>query len=232
MPGAGTDSIGRIAARIAHLPSLPSLPSLPCLMPVPKTPASAASLSTATWLSVVRAYNLCDTVMAARLAALGVRVAEHEVLANLSRHPGLTQQALAARCFIAKSHLSAVIVQMEAQGLVQRDGDPADARVKRLSLTPAGAALAERTLAAQREVVGVMTAGFTPTELQRIGDTMNEVSTRLEGLLAGDASAERLVRRAAASASAPQPRAKAVPKKTVSRASAPRSPRPSPARRG
>lgn len=166
---------------------------------------------TATWLAVVRAYNLCDAVMTARLAALGVRLVDHEVLAHLGRHPGLTQQALAERVFFAKSHLSGLLSQMEVQGLVQRDADPADARVKRLSLTVAGQALAARTQAVQQEVVDAMTSGYPLAELQRTESTMLDVCMRLEALLAAD-------------------RAAAAP--PVSPASAPRSRRAGPARRG
>ena len=53
--------------------------------------------ATLAWLSVVRVYNLCDAAMTARLAELGLRVGEHEVLANLLRTPGMTQQELAKR---------------------------------------------------------------------------------------------------------------------------------------
>ena len=170
--------------------------------------------STATWLAVVRAYNLCDAVLTSRLAALGVRVVEHEVLAHLQRHPGLTQQELTARVFFAKSHLSGLLTQMEADGLVRRDADAADARVKRLTLTRAGAALAQRTMAVQNERVATMTAGYPAAELARIEATMNEVGARLGALLASDAASAR-------AAAAPRPRA-----------SGPRSRRAGPARRG
>jgi glycosyltransferase A (GT-A) superfamily protein (DUF2064 family) len=77
-----------------------------------------------TWLSVVRAYHLCDAVMVERLAALDVRTAEHEVLANLVRDPGISQQVLAARCFTAKSHISALLRALEERGLVVANSTP------------------------------------------------------------------------------------------------------------
>ncbi|MET0335708.1 MAG: MarR family winged helix-turn-helix transcriptional regulator, partial [Rhizobacter sp.] len=107
-----------------------------------KTPSSPHG--TAAWLSVVRAYHLCDAVMSTRLARLGVKVAEHEVLANLSTAPGISQQTLAARSFTAKSHTSMLLRQMEAQGLVRREASVVDARAKCLYLTPAGEALARK----------------------------------------------------------------------------------------
>jgi DNA-binding MarR family transcriptional regulator len=139
------------------------------------------------WLSVVRAYNLCDALMARRMTALGVRVVEHEILANLRREPGLSQQALAARCFTAKSHLSAVLGELEQRGWVRRDNDPADARAKRLTLTAEGARVAERTARAQAEVVALMSASISPAALAQVQTAMAAVSEQLQQALdAGD----------------------------------------------
>jgi DNA-binding MarR family transcriptional regulator len=95
-----------------------------------------------TWLAVVRAYHLCSELMARRLAELGVRTTEHEILVNLKREPGLSQQALAARCFTAKSHVSSLLTDMESRGWVRREPDPDDGRARRLVLSAAGARLA------------------------------------------------------------------------------------------
>lgn len=135
--------------------------------------------------------------MAPRLAALGVRVAEHEVLANLLREPGISQQQLAARCFGAKSGISMLLAQMEAAGLVRRDPDPADARAKQLSLTARGTALARRTMAVQDEVVAAMVAGAAPHDLQHIAATMDGVAARLVALQSEEVSAARTAARSA-----------------------------------
>ena len=140
---------------------------------------------TRAWLTVVRAYNLCDAVMTARLAAIGLRVGEHEVLATIATTPGITQQALAARCFVAKSGVSMLLTQMEAKGWVRRDSDGADARVRRLTLTEDGMAMAQKCLAVQAELVTAMVAPATEGELETVADTMNRVSVVLEALRAG-----------------------------------------------
>jgi DNA-binding MarR family transcriptional regulator len=150
---------------------------------VPKTPLRRSSPhGTQSWLAVVRAYNLCDAVMTARLAALGVRIAEHEVLANLATAPGITQQVLAARCFVAKSGVSMLLTQMESRGWVRREADAADARLKRLQLTPAGQALAAKTLQLQSQVVAAMVAGASEAELELVTAVMQRVSAQLEVL--------------------------------------------------
>ena len=136
------------------------------------------------WLSVVRAYHLCDALMARRLAELGVRTAEHEVLANLLREPGISQQTLAARCFSAKSHISGLVSALEQRGLARREPDPADARAKCLHLTPEGEALARRTGAVQAEVVRLMTQEFSAAELAQVEQVMGRLGGLLEEALA------------------------------------------------
>ena len=136
-----------------------------------------------TWLSVVRAYNLCDAVLTQRIATLGARIGEHEVLANLLRSPGITQQQLAQRCFAAKSGVSMLITRMEQTLLVQREADAVDARVKRLSLTAKGRKLAEATVNIQTEVVAAMVKQSTERELKIIAQAMQRASAALEQML-------------------------------------------------
>lgn len=152
------------------------------------TPAPTDDSATRTWLSVVRAYHLCSELIAARLAVLGVKTSEHEILVNLRRQPGLSQQALAARCFTAKSHISGLLSELEVRGWISRQPDPADGRVKRLNLTAAGAEMAARTAAVQADVVALMTAGTPLAELQRVAGAMAEVSSRLEATLSGSSA--------------------------------------------
>lgn len=136
------------------------------------------------WLSVVNAYHLCDTLLARRLAELGVRTPEHEILANLRRDPGITQQVLAARCFSAKSHISGLLTLLEGRGWLRREPDPADARAKRLFLEPLGESIAARTALVQAAVVAVMVDGETAATLGEVAAAMQRVSARLQAQLA------------------------------------------------
>lgn len=138
-----------------------------------------------TWLSVVTAYHLCDTLMARRLADVGVRTPEHEILANLRRDPGITQQVLASRCFSAKSHISALLTLLEGRGWVRREPDPTDARAKRLFLAPPGERIAAKTAAVQAAVVAAMVEGETPESLRSVAQAMQRVGERLNAQLDG-----------------------------------------------
>lgn len=159
-------------------------------MTVPLASPPTDDTPTRTWLAVVRAYHLCSELIAERLAAAGVKTSEHEILVNLRRQPGMSQQALAARCFTAKSHISGLLGELESRGWISRQPDPADGRVKRLSLTDAGAEMAARTATIQAEVVALMTEGTGQEELLRVAGAMTEVSRRLEAALTGTPGAQ------------------------------------------
>jgi DNA-binding MarR family transcriptional regulator len=132
------------------------------------------------WLAVVKAYLLCDAVLSARLADVGVRVGEHEVLINLARTPGMTQQELAQHSFSAKSGISMLLVQMEKQGLLKRKADATDARVKRAYLTKKGVLLAGKSIKIQSELVDGMTQTFSDEELRMVELAMQRSSEQLE----------------------------------------------------
>lgn len=142
----------------------------------------SAPHGTRTWLAVVRTYHLCDAMMSVRLAELGLRIGDHEVLATLTTAPGITQQELAARCFVTKSGVSMLLTQLETKGWVRREADANDARVKRLTLTAAGGEIAARSLKIQAEVVTAMVAGSSDAELTFVTNVMDAVSKRLEAL--------------------------------------------------
>jgi DNA-binding MarR family transcriptional regulator len=166
----------RIATRSRATARAPENATAPAATMVP------SALAVQSWLSVVRAYNLCTSVLSQRLAALDLHLAEHEVLVNLLRLPGLTQQQLAERCFVAKSGISMLITRMERAGWVERVASEADARARLLHLTSKGLALAERGHAIQSDVVNAMTQHFSERELAFVDESMQQVSSVLESL--------------------------------------------------
>jgi DNA-binding MarR family transcriptional regulator len=150
------------------------------IKPPRKLPSSPHG--TQAWLSSVRAYNLCEQVMGLRLAEIGLRVGDLEVLATLATNPGITQQALASRCFVTKAGVSMLLSSMEESAWVQRDSHASDARAKSLSLTPDGQALASKAMRIQAEVVASMVDGASATEIATLQRVMDRAAERLEGL--------------------------------------------------
>jgi DNA-binding MarR family transcriptional regulator len=132
------------------------------------------------WLKVVEAYNLCDQLLGQRLALVNVPVPDHEVLMTLMRNPGATQQEVAKGCFVAKSGVSMLLAKLEKTGLVRRELDEVDARIKRAYLTTKGEKIAAKTMKIQQEIVELMAKPLSDTELDTIAQVMESVSARLK----------------------------------------------------
>ena len=110
-----------------------------------------------------------------------MRTAEHEVLVNLRRDPGIAQHTLTRRCFNAKSHTSALLTSLEERGWVRREADPAEARAKKLFLTPAGERMATRTAAVQAEVASAMAETVSPKALGGVTTAMGKIASGCRG---------------------------------------------------
>lgn len=144
------------------------------------TPPQGLHPATPAWLSVVKAYHLCEAALARRLAPHGLDLGTHEILINLQQSPGLGQQDLARRCFTTKSNVSMLVSRLEKDGLLVRSIDPGDARARKLILTAKGTALADLCGRIQFEVIDVMTAGSSAADLERLSGAMARAAAALE----------------------------------------------------
>ncbi len=150
--------------------------------PVTRLRRTQLARGTEAWLKVVEAYNLCTQLLGERLAKANVSVAEHDVLMALLHNPGATQQQIAKLCFVAKSGVSMLLVKLHASGLIRRQADESDARIKRAFLTVKGEKLALRTLHIQQDIVDLMAKPISDGDLTIIATLMENVSTRLRAI--------------------------------------------------
>jgi DNA-binding MarR family transcriptional regulator len=84
------------------------------------------------------------------LARRGLGRVHHRILFFVARFPGCTVSELYATLQITKQALHGPLQALVRAKLVASRADPANGRLRRLSLTPAGAALEERLSGAQR----------------------------------------------------------------------------------
>ncbi len=141
--------------------------------------APTPARGTDAWLKVVESYNLCIRLLDSRLTSIDISIAEHDVLMALLHKPGVTQQEVAKACFVAKSGVSMLLKSLYARGLVRRDSDQNDARIKRVYLSAKGEKIALKALKIQQEIVAIMAAPISDADLQSIAMSMAGVSTRL-----------------------------------------------------
>lgn len=139
------------------------------------------------WIAVAKVHQLVERAMAAGLHPLGLKLPHYDILANIHRFAGLTQQELADRLLVGRSNLSMLLPELERRGLVARAPDADDRRLRRLRLTPEGEALTAQALAVHVEVIEGMMDALSAEECERLGDAMRRVGA----LMAAQGAARR-----------------------------------------
>jgi MarR family transcriptional regulator, organic hydroperoxide resistance regulator len=132
------------------------------------------------WIAVARVHALWKKVFSEALAPLGIQLAHYDVLANIFHVPGLTQQQLAEKLLVGRSAMSMLLPELERRELIERRGDEADRRVRRLWLTPEGEALTRQAMAIHVERIEAMMHVLSDEECQSVGEMMRRVAKALE----------------------------------------------------
>ncbi len=131
------------------------------------------------WVAVAKVHVLVEKAMAGGLAPLGLKLPHFDILANVHRFPGLTQQDLANRMLVGRSNLSMLLPELERRGLVRRVPDGEDRRVRRLTLSPEGRTLTLQALKVQVQVIENMMAALSAEECETLGDYMRRVGSHM-----------------------------------------------------
>jgi DNA-binding MarR family transcriptional regulator len=98
------------------------------------------------------------------LARHDISMWAYAVLTALRDGPTRTQAALAAGIGADKTRLIGVLDDLQDRGLISRDPDPADRRVRLLGLTPAGENLQRAVQADIRTAEADLLAALPPTD--------------------------------------------------------------------
>jgi DNA-binding MarR family transcriptional regulator len=109
----------------------------------------------------------------------GVTRAQFGALAVLARQEGLTQVALAEQLEITPITLARLIDRLEAEGWVERRGDPDDRRAHRLYLRREGREVLERLRPLAQRFLERTFAGLTPEARDRLIETLTVVRASL-----------------------------------------------------
>jgi DNA-binding MarR family transcriptional regulator len=110
-----------------------------------------------------------------------VSMSEHQALMELSGGDELSQTALAERLRLEKSTVSRLAAQMEARGWLERNRDPADARLVRLRLTTRGRELAGRLAAVRAGRLRGMLATVPESDRDAVVQALQVVARALQG---------------------------------------------------
>lgn len=131
------------------------------------------------WVAVARACHVLERTLTAKLAPLDLKPAQLDVLMNLYRHPGMSQQDLARKLLVGRSNITMLLPQLEKRGLLRREGDEKDKRILRLELTEAGVALLMKALKVHTALIETAMGQSTLEQCDLIGEQMRKITEAL-----------------------------------------------------
>lgn len=132
------------------------------------------------WIAVAKASQIIHQKLAKSLIALDIKVPHLDIMANLYRFEGISQQDLARKLLVGRSNISMLLPQIEKRGLIQRRPDDRDKRILRLYLTEKGRDITRKALAMELELIEHSMSTTTLDECNRVGDIMNRMIKKME----------------------------------------------------
>src|SRR5438105_15132284 len=122
------------------------------------------------WLRLLTCTQMFGRVVRSRLREqFGTTLPRFDLLAQLERHPeGLKMNELSRLLMVTGGNVTAIVDQLEKEGLVERLDEPADRRAFRIRLTRAGERSFGEMACAHEEWVVELLAGLSRREHEEL----------------------------------------------------------------
>ena len=132
------------------------------------------------WVAVAKAAHAVEREIAEIMKPLDLKPAQLDMMMNIHRHPGLSQQELAEKLIVGRSNITMLMPGLMARGLVNRETDPKDKRIQRLALTDEGTALLMQALELYSQLIEKAMGASTPEECDMVGTQMMKMVDMLK----------------------------------------------------
>ncbi|MGQ3277113.1 MAG: MarR family winged helix-turn-helix transcriptional regulator [Shinella sp.] len=127
------------------------------------------------WIGVARACQLMQQTMTKAIADLDIKTPHLDILINLYRFDGISQQELARKLLVGRSNMSMLLPQLEKRGLIERKPDAKDKRVLRLSLTETGRDLTEDAMTIQTSIIDRILSQTPADRCLQVAEAMEDL---------------------------------------------------------
>ena len=124
------------------------------------------------WVAVAKAAHAVERAILDAMKPLDLKPAQLDMMMNIHRHPGLSQQELAERLIVGRSNITMLMPGLMARGLVSRETDAKDKRIQRLALTDAGTSLLMEALELYSQLIDKAMGASTPEQCDMVGSQM------------------------------------------------------------
>lgn len=128
-----------------------------------------------TWIGVARACQLMQLTLQRNMAHLGIKPPHLDILLNLYKREGISQQELARKLLVGRSNMSMLLPHLEKRGLIERRGDGRDKRVLRLFLTSEGKDVTEKAMQIQTALIDTVMATSTEERCLMVAEQMEKI---------------------------------------------------------
>ncbi len=129
------------------------------------------------WVRLARVFQKMNRAAAAEFAAHGLSAAQFDVIAQLGRSAGITQQELANRLLVTKGNVSQLLGKMEQRGLIARCHA---GRANALSLTTEGQRLFAAVVPAHEARIAARFGALEPDERSQLLRLLRALDRSLE----------------------------------------------------
>jgi DNA-binding MarR family transcriptional regulator len=139
----------------------------------PQTPARDAVVA------VVRGYGAVQRLMEPYFASFGLTPAQFQVLTVINRLADQqpTQRLLGRELYVSFPNVTVMLGRLEAAGLIQRRGNPADRREKIVALTDQGRALLRQIWQGHQRQLDRVVAGLTEADQRDLARLLDKLIT-------------------------------------------------------
>jgi len=127
-----------------------------------------------------RAQHALRTRMDESLRHLGLSAPRYAVLTAVEIEPGLSNARLARAAFVTPQTMQGILANLERDGLLIREADPAHGRILRSRLTAHGREVLAQAHRIADEVEGVMVESVGAGEAARLAATLSRCAADLD----------------------------------------------------
>ncbi len=122
------------------------------------------------WLRLLTCTQLIEREVRSRLRErFGTTLPRFDLMAQLERHPeGLKMNELSRLLMVTGGNVTAIVDQLEKEGLVERLAEPSDRRASRIRLTRAGERSFAEMAGAHEQWVVELLGGLTRREHEEL----------------------------------------------------------------
>ena len=132
---------------------------------------------------MMKAHRSLQALMERSIASLGIGLSDFMILEALLHKGPMKISALGEKVHLANASMTAAIDRMADRGMVQRQSDDTDRRVRTVELTPCGRALIEKLFTKHERDIDALMGPLCPTERAALRVSLKKVGLAAQAAL-------------------------------------------------